>query len=622
MKRVLIFALLLLVMGAVVVPAAAQNLDQEGLTILMASPGEGESFYAAPKGFLLSVPISGQVVSYGEHLDPATVEVTLEFIDMAGDREQLTTTLDSSGFFEVWASIQSFDRPFVSDDPHEIEDCAICHRFEADLVMPEQVMLVSVEARAEDGRTGRAVRNLRLERGNYRDLAVRVEGLPEGADAAQVSASTVIFEWRRRAFYAPISTGEAVVQLEGLAHADLVYEVALEPLVVDGLHYSAAPQAVVVPGGDAAPPAVTLRAHPSMASLSGQVRDGVSGDGIPADVLVVDRLLGRSFAATAAEDGHFAFPELPVAEYTLLARAPGGFHLPRRFDLTDEIDMSTRINLTPAGEGVLSGTVTLEGQPLPFAEVRVPDLPAAYADPLSGAFVLEGAPAGEELAVTVTAPGCYGVQLSGAAQDLGEIALSVHDDTQVITRGGARLYLPAQTAYSDENNVVRLENGVLWVRNVAGAASPPLVIEAGGYRLQGEEASFAVEAPGGAHARLYVSEGRVLAAQVLAAQTDENDPIYVMMGQTLVLDSGGAIPVDLIPGAGALLRSEAGITVPFEEAPTQLERASAAAYQLLVIGAKGIMALAYAISYALPILFGVGLIILLLRGRKTAANNP
>ncbi len=615
MKRLILAVTLILVAGAVALPSAAQSFDTEGLTILMASPGEGESFYAAPQGFLLSIPIAGQVVSYGEHLDPASVEVTLEFIDAAGQRERLTTGLDDSGFFHVWASIQPFDRPFVSDDPHEIEDCAVCHRDHADLVLPEEVMLVTVAAQADDGRTGQAVRSLRLERGNYRDLVVNVEGLPDDA-AAQVSAATIIFEWRRRAFYAPVSGEQATLQVEGLTYADLTYEVRLNPLIVDGVHYSAEPQTVVVTGGDASPPAVTLRAHPSMASLSGQVREGVSGQGLTASVLLVDRLSGQAFSTVTEDNGRFAFEELPVAEYALLARAPGSFHLPRHLNLTDEIAVSTRVNLTPAGEGTLNGVVTLDGQPLPFAEVRVDGLPTAYADPVSGAFALDAVPVDDAARLTVTAAGCYGVALSGSG-DLGEIALEVHDNTRVISRGGARLYLPAQTAYRDENGVVTLQNGVLWVRDAAGAASPPLIIQAGDYRLTGEDdASFAVEAPGGAPARLYVSAGRVQATPL-----DEGDPIYVMMGQTLVLVSGSIGAVDLIPGAGAVLRSEAAITVPFELAPTPAERFSQGAYQVLVAAAKGTMALAYAISYALPVLIVVGAVVLLLRRRNTASRN-
>ncbi len=192
MLLLLLAATLLITGPAGTGPAGAQGSAGDELTILLASPGEGETFYAASEGFRLSVPIAGQVVSYETPLDPQTVELTVDFIDRAGNSVEITTTLDDSGRFQVWASIMAPDRPFPSDDPHDIEDCSTCHRWDFDLPLPDAITQVVVHARAADGRTGRAARRLRLDRGFHLDLVARVEGLPPGAENAQVNARTLI----------------------------------------------------------------------------------------------------------------------------------------------------------------------------------------------------------------------------------------------------------------------------------------------------------------------------------------------------------------------------------------------------------------------------------------------
>jgi hypothetical protein len=250
---------LLLIFAMVVVGHVdAQGSSTGDLTILIASPGEGETFYAAAGGYILAVPITGQVVSYDAPLDSETVDLSLEFINSTGEQVQITAPLAANGRFEVWTSILSIDRPFVSTDIHDEDNCAICHRLEVDLTLPDEIAQLVVHARSEDGRVGRAVRHFRLDRGTYRNLVVQVEGLPPGTDEFRVEATTLIYDWRRLTFYGTVSNGQATIPVEALAYADLTYEVSLEPHVVAEIHYTSASKSVVVHGGAAMFPDVYI----------------------------------------------------------------------------------------------------------------------------------------------------------------------------------------------------------------------------------------------------------------------------------------------------------------------------------------------------------------------------
>jgi len=138
----------------------------------------------------------------------------------------------------------------------------------------------------------------------------------------------------------------------------------------------------------------------------------------------------------------------------------------------------------------------------------------------------------------------------------------------------------------------------------------------GSVLLEGFEAGFAVEKLTGAPARLYVSQGRV---QVSGPDMDA--PVEVTAGQTLVLEGVSGQAVTLAPGAGPLLRSVAGPVARFVEAPTAAEQLSAAAYQVVVAGARVMVFLAYVISVALPVLMVAGLAVVLWRRRRNAGHG-
>lgn len=592
-------------------PAGAQESAGD-LIILLSSPAEGETFYTAPGGFRLSMPIAGQVVSYDAPLRPEAITVTLELFGASGELSSITVPLDARGYFNVRASMLSRERPWPSDDPHVEMICGECHRADVELALPVDVTHLVVSARSTDGRSGHAVRSLTFDYGTLRDLAVTISGLPAASPGAQVTASTLIYQWRRRAFFGAAVDGQAALTIEGLAHADLVYEVSLVPVILDETLYSAPAQTVVVPAGHNPPP-VTLRAQPVRGSITGRVVAGLSTAPVPAAVTAVNLRTGAAQTVTADQDGRFTFDSLPVAEHLLLARAPGGFHLPQHINLAGSPTAETTIRLTEAGPAVLRGRVMLNDQPLPFAQVMVSGLPIAHADPLTGRFELDAVPEGGLLETEVTAAGCYSLIVSSAARDLDDIRLELRPDTRIIDRDGWQLYVPAETGMTEQGGVYNLQNGVFWVRGAGAAKTAPFQV--GAFRLEGANADFAVEKAAEGWPRLYVSQGQVLV-------TRAGEPLSVGAGQTLVLEGEAARPVDLAPGVGALLRSAAGPVARFVPAPSAEAQRSAQLSSLLVGAAQVFMLLALLISFAiLPGALLVGGFYYLYAYRRTSART-
>jgi hypothetical protein len=386
------------------------------------------------------------------------------------------------------------------------------------------------------------------------------------------------------------------VSVEGLVHGDLSYEVSMGPIIVDETRYTTSAETVIVHGGDETATRVMLRAEPERGTLSGRVVDGSSGDGVEASLLVTNLVTGAARATSTADDGTFILENLPIAEHALLARSSNGFHLPQHVDFAGTSTVETRIHLIGAGTGVLKGVVTLDGDPLPFAQAVVNGLPIAHADPITGAFELAGVDGDGSIIVEITAAGCYGLKLDTTEHDLGEIPLALHAETEVIERGGSRLYVPSQSTIISDGDVIDLQRGVLWVGGMGSSEDMPVQIEVGDYALEGSGANFAVERVADVRARLYVSQG-----QVLVTHKDMSEPIYATTGQTLVLEGAPGRPVNLEPGSGAVLRSVAGSVAYFETAPSASEQLSVIVTQMVVIVAQVLMLLAFLITFlALP----------------------
>ncbi len=593
----------LLMAGGLVGSVLAQG-PEGSLEIQMASPAQGEIFYAAPSGVITRVPVSGRVVSYDAPIDLTTVELTLSLVDDSAVVAELQVPVQADGRFQVWATINAQGNLPILDD-HLNDVCLSCHDL-GDMTVPSNVSQLLIHARTPGGQTSSAVRDIKLDRGEFRTIEVQVAGLPAGSPAAQVAASTTVYEWRPRTFFAPVVDGQASLRVEGLSHADLAYEVTMTPLVVGAIRYEVEPQLLTLLAGSGSL-STTLRARPVYGTIAGRVVAGGTRNAIEdATVLVVDLATGESHETTTAADGSFRFDDLPVSEYVLLAESDAGVHLPERYDLGEQVSREVTVHLVRGGPDVLRGQVTLEGDPFPFAEVAVAGLLPVQADPLSGMFALPAVPADVPVEITVTAPGCYSVRRVTSDRDLGEVVLTLHPATTVLDRGGARLYLPAQTQASDTGDTVRLEQGVLWV--TARGDGPGATVVAGSYRISGAGASYAVEALAGALPRLYVREGSVTAVR------GAEQPVMISAGQTLTLLGERARPVELAPGAGALLRAVGGSVGRFELAPPVIERVMTAFWDTLEGAARVLMAGAYAITFgALPVFLAGGVIVLLRR---------
>ncbi|NPV65935.1 MAG: carboxypeptidase regulatory-like domain-containing protein [Anaerolineae bacterium] len=612
--RSLLLMLVSLLGVALLTSGTAAQGPSGSLEVLLASPGQGETFYAAPTGVLTSVPISGRVISYDAPVDLTSVELTLTFIDETGAAVESRVPVGADGYFHIWATINPHNS-LPTIEIHEADLCLTCHNF-GQIAVPGGTVQLLVHARTPDGLTGSAVRQIRLDRGVFRTLMVQVEGLPEDVQGAQVVASTTIYEWRPRSFYASVLDGRAMVNIEGLSYADLTYQVSLTPVVAGDTRYEAEPQTVVLPAGVSVLSPVTLTARPVRGAVSGWVVDGVSGAGASATILAVDLLTGAARRTMTAEDGAFRLDDLAVSEYALLARSSKGFHLPVRCDLRQAPLQEALIHLTRGGTATLQGTVTLDNQPLPFAQATIPGLATAQADPLSGTFELAAVPAEGMVTVEIAAAGCYGRRLEVQAGDLGSVALTLRPDTTVITRGGSRLYLPEATLATHHDDEITLQQGVLWVSGETGAATQDFVVRIGDYRLLGTGASFAVEAVVGALPRLYVSRG------IVTAVHRNGEPVSISAGQALILSGGAARPVVLAPGAGALLRAIGGSVARFELEPPVMDRLVTIAWQVARGIAQLLMLGAYAITFiGMPVLL-IGGAAIWLRGRHHHRHHP
>jgi hypothetical protein len=222
-----------------------------------------------------------------------------------------------------------------------------------------------VSARAADGRTGQVARRLSFDPGEYRDLPVVIEGLPETDASVQVRAETRIYDWRQRAFYATATDGQATLSVEGLFHVDLGYSVSMVPQIIDGTRYITVPESILLPRGENVEQPVVLTARPIRGALDGRLVDANTGGGLQADALLVNLSGGQSHALDVAADGSFALDDLDMDAYVIQAQADGYFHLPYHVDLTEALPKDVRVHLIPGGAG---GEAVSGGQPLPFAK--------------------------------------------------------------------------------------------------------------------------------------------------------------------------------------------------------------------------------------------------------------
>ncbi len=580
----------ILILGLLVTsgPVYAQDFSGEELTVILASPGEGETFYTAKSGFRISVPIIGQVISYNRPLHPETVEVTVELVEADGTRSLVAAPLDDSGRFWIWASLLSTGLPYPSMDTHDEEVCGECHRPWADIAMPIDVTEVVVSARAADGRTGQATRRLQFDRGEYREMPVVVEGLPEDSQNVLVRANTILYEWRPRMFYAAVADGQATLSVEGLFHTDLNYTVSMVPQVINGTEYSTEPVTTVVPAGGRADQPIMLMAHPTRGEITGRLVEAGTNHGLQADVLLVNLTGGESQAIEVGEDGTFDISDLDIARYALQAQADGFFHLPYTVNLAEDRSADIRVHLIPGPSGRVEGTVMAGGRPLPFAEAQIAGYPPSQADPLTGHFVINAVDLEEPVTLDVLAAGYYSVRIPDVGTDVGLVELTPLGDTQITQIGQAQLFQPAASVVRHEGNTVILDRGVAWVTGASGA---DVRLQVGQYLLQSSDADYGVESLPGALPRLYVSRGEVQ-VQLLSGGA----PRQVAAGQTLALDNDTQRPVDMLPGEGAILRGNAGSVSIFRLAPTADEQRDAAAKQTVTVIAQGFMLLAYLIT--------------------------
>ena len=132
-----------------------------------------------------------------------------------------------------------------------------------------------------------------------------------------IEGATRLYDWLGRAFSAATrADGVAELQVEGLGAASTEYTFAVKPTVMGGrLYEGTAPVHVVFPAGASASAPVTL----TVRSRAGHLAGRLNGGGADIAIHAIHLPEGQSYEATTASDGRFAFPDLPVGQYLVLA---------------------------------------------------------------------------------------------------------------------------------------------------------------------------------------------------------------------------------------------------------------------------------------------------------------
>jgi LPXTG-motif cell wall-anchored protein len=164
-----------------------------------------------------------------------------------------------------------------------------------------------------------------------------------------------------------------------------------------------APPVFTVPPGSEVPVVdrdFTLVPFPT---LSGTVT--AEGDGV-AGVSVTATGPAGSFGAVTADDGTYAFPRIPAGDYQVEITVPDGYSaIVTEQSVTIVADDETAdFVLVPVRSGVVTGSVTADGAPVPGAQLAIvgPGGSVPVFTDEAGGFAVDGIPSGSyELVLTV-----------------------------------------------------------------------------------------------------------------------------------------------------------------------------------------------------------------------------
>ncbi len=546
------------------------------LSVGLSAPGNGEHLYVPSHHTAL--PISGRVFAAAGQ--PADLEVRLEIWSGGVQTAAATTQAEVDGRFYFITDL----RPdgIVLEVPIEERGCVMCHDetlAENPFLPPGDVRLV-VTAVGADGQVASDERWITVDRSQSASLTV--QAVLEGGAALPaadllVQAQTRLYDWRGRSFAGMTDAGgAAALQVEALSEVPTHYSISVPPSIVDGVRYeSLAPVELTLPAGavEAAPLTLVVRAQ--RGAITGRL-SGAAADltGIP--IWAVDPTSGVNVQTLAGQDGAFAFADLPIQPYLIVAEAAAlaehGLTSPAlALDLTITPQAEATLALAPLEGLTLRGVArNSAGRPLPFAWAAVDgNRLASTVGPATGGWTMWEAPAPGR-AVIVSAPGYFSQAqaISGAADQTGALSFDLIErpGTRHLPWGSGEVILPAESLAVLEGHTLALERGWSWGQSASPA---PLTLETAGVAITISSGRFALENVLGQTAWLYVLEG-----EAGARKLDDTGPITVVPANSmLALDPEHLHPAPLDEAILAALRPATAMPISAVWEPSPAARA-------------------------------------------------
>jgi hypothetical protein len=512
-----IFAILLCFL---LINSANAQAQSSPLSLEIASPGEGETFYAGPSSLMYSMKVKGYLTSAQADFDLQQVDLKLEVWQGEQLVDEVHTRSDPVGYFTYSLAVNP-DGSTAIFPPEYQPFCETCHIASDHALRAGQVRL-RVVASAPSGASATAERRIIVDRSTMTSLQVRVvlaDDPQQGVANIPVRASARLYQWRGRSFLGTSNVeGLAVIPLERLSEAPTHYIARVDPVVVDGKRYASTGSVEVVLEPDfGESPQLTLQLTAEYGSIYAQVSDaqGRLIDGLPLKLVHLPD--GNILQNLVSRQGTCHVENMPIERYLLLAGGPaasGGEWasgiLP--VDLTENIHASVSLVMSAAETG-MQGTLTgVDQNPLPFAWVQAEKNQLVQAvDPASGSFYLTGLQI-EKDTLLLSAPGYYStavVDVVGKSQT--PIELKLRPDTQSFSWGQGALLVPSESVIESEPSRLLLRRGWLFG---AGTGSLPVTLAADDLQIRVKDGRFALEYLPGESSWFFLFSGQASITQL------------------------------------------------------------------------------------------------------------
>lgn len=515
-------------------------VNQSDIAIVLASPGNGETFYAM--GNTLAPEIISGRVYYKDEAHLAEIKVRLDIISNGQTTATLETHPTANGDFTFNVAVNPTSPPSYSSKP-ATRQCTQCHDDSlAQAGIPTGTVHFLVTAITPNGQQATDSRWARVDSSENIAFPVQIVDSETGEPLAglSVEATAILYEWRER-FGRGTSDMDGIIQLEleKLSQASTTYELIIPPQILNGMLYVNPNAATVTldPAKNETPITLTARA------MKGRI-DGILTTGDSTQFWAIQLPAGPVHQVTLTAQNTFTFEDVPVGEYLLTADvfALAGQNLsavPQRVNLFKS--PRTQVKISPTAVTPLSGFITAKDESfLPFTWLNAGDREIIQAaDPSSGRFLIPSLPP-EINFVTASAPGYYALpQVISDVDSTLEFQLKPRPETQFIAWNDGRVVLPPETIGTVNGLEFDLKSGWLW--GESNTATNSVKVRLPNLDVEIANGRFALEYPASGTGWLYVLQG---VAKV--SGNGNQAQVSVRSGEMIAL-TGEADPIPMEP---------------------------------------------------------------------------